>query len=43
MHAPAAGRIVADAVLSGRLDPEFAALGMERFAHGEVPAEVDVI
>ena len=43
MHAPAAGRIVADAVLSGRLEPAAAELGMERFARGKLEMEANVI
>ena len=43
MHAPAAGRIVADAVLGAPLAPELEALSFGRFARGEILAEANVI
>ncbi|HVP39761.1 MAG TPA: FAD-dependent oxidoreductase [Candidatus Saccharimonadales bacterium] len=43
MHAPAAGRVVADAVLGRPLPPELAALGFERFARGGLEPEAEVI
>ena len=43
MHAPGAGRIVADAVLSGRLESGMEAFSFERFRRGKVLAEANVI
>ncbi len=43
MHAPAAGRIVADCVCGMPLAPECAAFAFERFAVGGLQAEVNVI
>ncbi len=43
MHAPAAGRIVADSVVNGFLEVGMETLGFERFALGNVPAEANVI
>lgn len=43
MHAPAAGRIVADSVVRGFLEAGMETLGFERFARGDVRAEANVI
>jgi len=43
MIAPAVGRIVADAVLRGRRDPALESFALDRFAHGALAPELQIV
>ena len=43
MIAPAVGRIVADALLTGRRDPALDAFALDRFARGSLAPELQIV